>query len=115
MTHNATPRRLTINTSLYPDAEALHRYIAEKLRFPSYYGRNLDALYDVLSTNPGCLILYWIEDLRLALGLDPAMGRRFLAVFEDLRAEHRHILVIRIRRMNGVVIGTDATMNKRNT
>ena len=28
--------------------EAAHDLLAEKLEFPSYYGRNLDALYDLL-------------------------------------------------------------------
>ena len=28
---------------------ALHEELAEQLHFPSYYGRNLDALYDLLS------------------------------------------------------------------
>jgi ribonuclease inhibitor len=28
-----------------------HRKIAEVMKFPSYYGKNLDALWDVLSTD----------------------------------------------------------------
>lgn len=27
----------------------IHEYIAEKLSFPDYYGKNLDALYDCLT------------------------------------------------------------------
>lgn len=29
----------------------LHTFLAKQLKFPSYYGRNLDSLYDVLSTD----------------------------------------------------------------
>lgn len=32
--------------------EAVHDVLAEKLHFPAYYGRNLDALYDLLSEYP---------------------------------------------------------------
>ena len=31
---------------------ALHAALAEQLGFPTYYGRNLDALYDLLTENP---------------------------------------------------------------
>lgn len=32
--------------------EALHDYLRELLDLPDYYGRNLDALYDLLSSYP---------------------------------------------------------------
>jgi len=38
-------RRLT-------DREGAHDYLAEIFHFPDYYGRNLDALYDLLTTPP---------------------------------------------------------------
>ena len=31
------------------DRVAVHNHLAERLQLPSYYGRNLDALYDVLA------------------------------------------------------------------
>ena len=30
--------------------EQAHEYIARKLQMPSYYGKNLDALYDILTS-----------------------------------------------------------------
>ncbi len=32
-----------------PTIDALHAALAKKLRFPGHYGRNLDALHDVLT------------------------------------------------------------------
>ena len=34
------------------DREALHTHLVEKLSLPAYYGRNLDALYDLLTAYP---------------------------------------------------------------
>jgi ribonuclease inhibitor len=31
------------------DRVAVHNHLSERLQLPSYYGRNLDALYDVLT------------------------------------------------------------------
>ena len=36
----------------FESTDEIHEYIAEELMFPSYYGRNLDALYDVLTGLP---------------------------------------------------------------
>jgi len=55
---------------------AAHDHLAEQLAFPDYYGRNLDALYDLLSerTGPTRLvvrhketILSWLGDYGAAL------------------------------------------------
>ena len=39
-----------INGREIADKQELHRVLAEQLEFPPYYGGNLDALYDLLST-----------------------------------------------------------------
>lgn len=31
------------------DRQRTHEYLAEQLQFPGYYGKNLDALYDLLT------------------------------------------------------------------
>lgn len=40
-----------INGKEIKSREHLHTHLARELNFPSYYGRNLDSLYDVLSTD----------------------------------------------------------------
>lgn len=41
---------MTIQLDQFNNINELHEYIANELDVPSYYGRNFDALYDVLST-----------------------------------------------------------------
>ena len=45
-------KEIVIDFSHYADIDAFHDDIAEKLDFPDYYGRNLDALHDLVSEQP---------------------------------------------------------------
>ena len=47
--------------------DQVHDYLVERFNFPSYYGRNLDALYDLMST-------YDQEDKLIILLIFPEMG-----------------------------------------
>ena len=38
-----------VNGSDFANMEEVHEYLAEELDFPGYYGKNLSALYDVLT------------------------------------------------------------------
>ncbi|MCF0120273.1 MAG: barstar family protein [Oscillospiraceae bacterium] len=42
--------------------EEAHTHIAQRLRFPDYYGRNLDALYDCLMDIPDAQIIIPFSD-----------------------------------------------------
>ncbi len=42
-------KNVFILSSAYEDISKVHEELASKLDFPSYYGGNLDALYDVLT------------------------------------------------------------------
>lgn len=59
-----------------------HRYISEALRFPEYYGANLDALADCLSERGGRTVVIFTNTgaLRDALG---KYADRLLSVFRD--------------------------------
>ena len=41
--------KVKLDTERMIDREKAHEYLKEKLQFPEYYGRNLDALYDCLT------------------------------------------------------------------
>ena len=43
---------VTIDCSLMVDEASVHDTFASALSFPAYYGRNLDALYDLLASSP---------------------------------------------------------------
>ena len=58
---------------------ALHAHLKEKLRLPEYYGNNLDALYDVLSTEDR-------ETNAVLLHAGNPLAEGFLMVFTDAAA-----------------------------
>ncbi len=67
-------------------ADAVYDYLAEELRFPDYFGRNLDALHDCLTDvgTPTRLIL---------TGTASPCGQHFLQVFRDASRENRYLSV----------------------
>lgn len=74
--------------------EEAHRYLARRLGLPDYYGKNLDALYDILSadlTEPTCLVLYRREVLAQALG---AYGEALLNALSDAARENPRLQVV---------------------
>lgn len=42
-------KQITLDGALLSDAAQTHDYLKERLQFPDYYGKNLDALYDALT------------------------------------------------------------------
>lgn len=42
-------KKFLLDIREYDNKEDIHSYIADTMDFPHYYGKNLDALYDVLT------------------------------------------------------------------
>lgn len=66
--------------------DAVYDYLAAELRFPDYFGRNLDALHDCLTDigAPTRLIL---------TGTGSPCGQHFLQVFRDAARRNRNLSV----------------------
>ena len=64
---------------------AAHRYLAETLEFPEYYGNNLDALFDCMTEKAECVILF---KGAAELYREGGYGARVLEVMRDAAASN---------------------------
>ena len=85
-------RDVVLNLTQFEEKISLHRYLKETLGFPFYYGANLDALHDELSSET--------NDLAILVRLPAApVGKmadylpRMRRVFEDAVKENYHLQV----------------------
>lgn len=81
---------IILNAKRMTSVQELHSYIKRKLDFPDYYGGNLDALWDLLSTisNPIHIKLVNIEELYNNLG---EYAEPFLSVFIEAAEENNNL------------------------
>ena len=79
-------REFLLDGAAMTDRPAAHAYLAETLKFPLWYGRNLDALADCLSEfgKRTRITIVNTEALRQNLG---SYGERLLNVFREASAE----------------------------
>lgn len=85
-------REVTLNLTTYEEKISLHSYLKETLSFPFYYGANLDALYDELTSETSDL------SITVVLPAQPKGGMvdylpRLRMVFEDAARENYHLKV----------------------
>lgn len=62
-----------INGKEIKSRDHLHTYLAKQLNFPTYYGKNLDSLYDVLSSDykaQTVIKIKFVSILKSKLGAD---------------------------------------------
>lgn len=85
-------RRVTLSGNKMTSREVLHAYLAKKLAFPAYYGKNLDALHDCLSerSTPLHITVTYAERLKEHLG---DYGETLLQVLQDVAEENKHISI----------------------
>ena len=85
--------RFVLDASKIADRQALHRALAEGLRFPEWYGGNLDALHDSLTeiSEPAEIEICNTRALEAALG---GYARAFRRTLTDSAAENENLRVI---------------------
>ena len=82
---------ITLKLDKFSEKNEIHNYLKKKMKFPDYYGGNLDALYDCLtdiSTDTAVDIRYDAEN---------DMQRAVLEVFSDAVAANTHLAIIKTK------------------
>jgi ribonuclease inhibitor len=73
--------RVELDCRKMTDKQATHAYLKQELRFPDYYGNNLDALYDLMTDREEETVLvlgYWRQ-------LGALLGDYGISLLETLR------------------------------
>lgn len=83
-------RDIILDLSPFEEKISLHSYLKEALRFPFYYGANLDALHDELAseTHPTRITVRYPAQPR---GMMVDYQPRLLRVFRDAAVENYHL------------------------
>ncbi len=81
--------KIILNGKRMISKEVTHAYLKRKLNLAPYYGRNLDALYDLLTERNGQMEIILIHEqiMRQKLG---SYGEALLQVFRDAEEENEH-------------------------
>lgn len=88
-------RRIILSGNRMRTREEAHRYLARSLAFPSYYGANLDALFDLLSTEDRETEILLVEGEALEVHLGD-YGKRLKSTLEDAVRENRHLRLVKL-------------------
>ena len=85
-------KKILLDLNLVKNREQLHDYLALTMEFPDYYGRNLDALYDVLTaiTEDTCIGIFCGERTDIPV----VHVNRVKKVFKDAEQDNKHLCVI---------------------
>jgi len=83
-------KEIWLNGAKMTDRESTHAYLKRKLSLPDYYGNNLDALWDCLSTDfsPKKIIIFNTEKLRENLG---SYGELIINLLREIARDNEFI------------------------
>ena len=76
------------------DKKELHAKLAKDLSFPTYYGNNLDALYDVLVSEKESTVIKIINPYALQRKLGKKYIEGFFAAISDASDENPRVVLI---------------------
>lgn len=84
--------KILLDFNLIKTQEQVQDYLALQFDFPEYYGKNLDALYDMLTERRSdtCVGIFGADH-------EDALGgylKRVKKVFQDAEADNEHLCVI---------------------
>ncbi|MBE5801523.1 MAG: barnase inhibitor [Clostridiales bacterium] len=85
-------REIALDLTTFDNRISLHSYLKETLGFPFYYGGNLDALYDELTSETNDLSVT-VTLPREPQGMMAEYLPRLCIVFEDAARENYHLKV----------------------
>ena len=85
-------KEIRLNGAKMVDKAATHAYLKRKLTLPGYYGNNLDALWDCLSTDfvQKKIIIHKPEAMIKNLG---SYGEAIIKLFKEVAEENKYIEV----------------------
>jgi ribonuclease inhibitor len=81
---NQIPKYYTVDLGSVTDFEDFHDIIAEALDFPDYYGCNLDALWDCLTSIPFDIHIEFLNFDRMEK-VDSEYAKKILETLSDLK------------------------------
>ena len=82
--------QIELNGENMKTRQGTHKYLKEKLKLPEYYGENLDALWDILSTYSKSIKISLINKNELIKNLED-YGYALISVFQDIEEENTNI------------------------
>lgn len=82
--------QIELNGENMKTRQGTHKYVKEKLKLPEYYGENLDALWDILSTYSKSIKISLINKNELIKNLED-YGYALISVFQDIEEENTNI------------------------